>query len=208
MLPEELAGILAPNIGIKAEHKKSATASCTYRFGEKMNYATIKKNDIANGLGIRISLFVSGCTHHCKGCFNSIAWNFDYGNPFKEETQNQILSLLDKPHIKGLTLLGGEPMEPQNQVEVIKLLRQVKQKFPQKDIWCYSGYTLEELRDTNNRSHTPVTDEILSLVDVLVDGKFVEEKKNLKLKFRGSENQRIIDMNKTRTQHKIVLLDI
>lgn len=173
-----------------------------------MNYATIKKNDIANGLGIRISLFVSGCTHHCKGCFNSIAWNFDYGNPFKEETQNQILSLLDKPHIKGLTLLGGEPMEPQNQVEVIKLLRQVKQKFPQKDIWCYSGYTLEELRDTNNRSHTPVTDEILSIVDVLVDGKFVEEKKNLKLKFRGSENQRLIDMNKTRTQHKIVLLDI
>lgn len=179
-----------------------------YQIGEKMNYATIKKNDIANGLGIRVSLFVSGCTHHCKGCFNSIAWNFDYGNPFKEETQNQILSLLDKPHIKGLTLLGGEPMEPQNQVEVIKLLRQVKQKFPQKDIWCYSGYTLEELRDTNNRSHTPVTDEILSLVDVLVDGKFVEEKKNLKLKFRGSENQRIIDINKTRTQHKIVLLDI
>ncbi len=179
-----------------------------YQIGEKMNYATIKKNDIANGLGVRISLFVSGCTHHCKGCFNSVAWSFDYGNPFKEETQNQILSLLDKPHIKGLTLLGGEPMEPQNQVEVIKLLRQVKQKFPQKDIWCYSGYTLEELRDTNNRSHTPVTDEILSLVDVLVDGKFVEEKKNLKLKFRGSENQRIIDMNKTRTQHKIVLLDI
>lgn len=173
-----------------------------------MNYATIKNNDIANGLGIRVSLFVSGCTHHCKGCFNSVAWSFDYGNPFTEETQNQILSLLDKPHIKGLTLLGGEPMEPQNQVEVIKLLRQVKQKFPQKDIWCYSGYTLEELRDTNNHSHTPVTDEILSLVDVLVDGKFVEEKKNLKLKFRGSENQRIIDMNKTRTQHKIVLLDI
>lgn len=173
-----------------------------------MNYATIKNNDIANGLGIRVSLFVSGCTHHCKGCFNSVAWSFDYGNPFTEETQNQILSLLDKPHIKGLTLLGGEPMEPQNQVEVIKLLRQVKQKFPQKDIWCYSGYTLEELRDINNRSHTPVTDEILSIVDVLVDGKFVEEKKNLKLKFRGSENQRLIDMNKTRTQHKIVLLDI
>lgn len=173
-----------------------------------MNYATIKNNDIANGLGIRVSLFVSGCTHHCKGCFNSVAWSFDYGNPFTEETQNQILSLLDKPHIKGLTLLGGEPMEPQNQVEIIKLLRQVKQKFPQKDIWCYSGYTLEELRDPNNRSHTSFTDEILSLVDVLVDGKFEEEKKNLKLKFRGSENQRIIDMNKTRTQHKIVLLDI
>lgn len=173
-----------------------------------MNYATIKNNDIANGLGIRVSLFVSGCTHHCKGCFNSVAWSFDYGNPFTEETQNQILSLLDKPHIKGLTLLGGEPMEPQNQVEVIKLLRQVKQKFPQKDIWCYSGYTLEELRDTNNRSRTPVTDEILSLVDVLVDGKFVEEKKNLKLKFRGSENQRIIDVKKTKIENRIVLFDI
>lgn len=173
-----------------------------------MNYATIKNNDIANGLGIRVSLFVSGCTHHCKGCFNSVAWSFDYGNPFTEETQNQILSLLDKPHIKGLTLLGGEPMEPQNQVEIIKLLRQVKQKFPQKDIWCYSGYTLEELRDTNNRSYTPVTDEILSLVDVLVDGKFEEEKKNLKLKFRGSSNQRLINMKQTHIEQKIVLLDI
>ena len=173
-----------------------------------MNYATIKNNDIANGLGIRVSLFVSGCTHHCKGCFNSVAWSFDYGNPFTEETQNQILSLLDKPHIKGLTLLGGEPMEPQNQVEIIKLLRQVKQKFPQKDIWCYSGYTLEELRDIHNRSHTSVTDEILSLVDVLVDGKFEKEKKNLKLKFRGSSNQRLINMKQTQIEQKIVLLDI
>ena len=173
-----------------------------------MNYATIKNNDIANGLGIRVSLFVSGCTHHCKGCFNSVAWSFDYGNPFTKEIQNQILSLLDKPYIKGLTLLGGEPMEPQNQVEIIKLLRQVKQKFPQKDIWCYSGYTLEELRDTNNRSRTSFTDEILSLVDVLVDGKFEEEKKNFKLKFRGSSNQRLINMKQTQIEQKIVLLDI
>lgn len=173
-----------------------------------MNYATIKNNDIANGLGIRVSLFVSGCTHHCKGCFNSVAWSFDYGNTFTQETENFILSLLGKSHIRGLSLLGGEPMEPQNQVEIIKLLRAAKQKFPEKDIWCYSGYTFEELIDPCNPSHTLVTDEILSLVDVLVDGKFVEEKKNLKLKFRGSENQRLIDMNQTRIQHKVVLFDI
>lgn len=179
-----------------------------YQIGEKMNYATIKKNDIANGLGIRVSLFVSGCTHHCKGCFNSIAWNFDYGTPFTQTTQDEILSLLKSPHIKGLTLLGGEPMEPQNQIEIIKLLRRVKKELPEKDIWCYSGYTYEELCDPNHRSHCSATEEILSLIDILVDGKFVEEKKNLKLKFRGSENQRLIDMNKTRTQHKIALLDI
>lgn len=208
MLQEEHADILVRSSGTKAEHKKFATASCTCKFGEKMNYAAIKNNDIANGLGIRVSLFVSGCTHHCKGCFNSVAWSFDYGNPFTEETQAQILSLLDKPHIKGLTLLGGEPMEPQNQVEIIKLLRQVKQKFPQKDIWCYSGYTLEELCDKQSLSHTSVTDEILSLVDVLVDGKFEEEKKNLKLKFRGSSNQRLINIKQTQIKHEIVLLEI
>ncbi|MGN1162359.1 MAG: anaerobic ribonucleoside-triphosphate reductase activating protein [Christensenellales bacterium] len=173
-----------------------------------MNFGAIKNNDIANGLGIRISLFVSGCTHHCKGCFNAETWNFDYGKPFTKDEENQIISLLKKPHIKGLTLLGGEPMEPQNQAEVVKLLRRVKSELPQKDVWCYSGYTLEELQDKNHRTHTPVTDEILGMLDVLVDGEFVAEKKNLKLKFRGSENQRIIDMKQTQKDNKIVLLEL
>lgn len=173
-----------------------------------MNFGAIKNNDIANGLGIRISLFVSGCTHHCKGCFNAETWNFDYGKPFTKDEENQIISLLKKPHIKGLTLLGGEPMEPQNQAEIVKLLRRVKFELPQKDVWCYSGYTLEELQDKSHRAHTPVTDEILGMLDVLVDGEFVAEKKNLKLKFRGSENQRIIDVKKTKIQNEIVLFDI
>ena len=133
---------------------------------------------------------------------------FDYGTPFTQTTQDEILSLLKSPHIKGLTLLGGEPMEPQNQIEIQKLLRRVKKELPEKDIWCYSGYTYEELCDPNHRSHCSATEEILSLIDILVDGKFVEEKKNLKLKFRGSENQRIIDVKKTKIQNEIVLFDI
>lgn len=169
-----------------------------------MNYATIKNCDIANGPGVRISLFVSGCTHHCKGCFNEVAWNFDYGEPFTQQTIRTILDMMKPGYIKGLTLLGGEPFEPENQGPIVELLRQVKKAYPQKSIWAFSGYLYEKIT-----SHTlgdwAVTQEFLSYLDVLVDGPFVEEKKNLALRFRGSENQRLIDMPATLASGKIVL---
>ena len=169
-----------------------------------MNYATIKNCDIANGPGVRISLFVSGCTHHCKGCFNEVAWDFDYGEPFTQQTIRTILDMMKPGYIKGLTLLGGEPFEPQNQGSIVELLRQVKKAYPQKSIWAFSGYLYEKIT-----SHTlgdwAVTQEFLSYLDVLVDGPFVEEKKNLALRFRGSENQRLIDMPATLASGKIVL---
>lgn len=169
-----------------------------------MNYATIKNCDIANGPGVRISLFVSGCTHHCKGCFNEVAWDFDYGEPFTQQTIRTILDMMKPGYIKGLTLLGGEPFEPENQGPIVELLRQVKKTYPQKSIWAFSGYLYEKIT-----SHTlgdwAVTQEFLSYLDVLVDGPFVEEKKNLALRFRGSENQRLIDMPATLASGKIVL---
>ena len=160
-----------------------------------MNYGAIKETDIANGVGIRVSLFVSGCTHHCPGCFNADTWDFSYGEPFTEEIEAKILSLLEPDYINGLSLLGGEPMEPVNQRVLVPFVRNVKKKYPQKDIWCYSGYTFEEIK--NGRAHCEVTDEFLNLIDVLVDGRFVEAQKNIRLKFRGSENQRLIDVKKT-----------
>ena len=169
-----------------------------------MNYATIKNCDIANGPGVRVSLFVSGCTHHCKGCFNEVAWDFDYGQPFTNETIQTILNMMKPGYIKGLTLLGGEPFEPQNQGPIVELLRQVKKTYPDKSIWAFSGYLFEKIT-----SHTlgdwAVTREFLSSLDVLVDGPFVEEKKNLALRFRGSENQRLIDVPATLASGKIVL---
>lgn len=169
-----------------------------------MNYATIKNCDIANGPGVRISLFVSGCTHHCKGCFNEVAWDFGYGEPFTQQTIRTILDMMKPGYIKGLTLLGGEPFEPENQGPIVELLRQVKKAYPQKSIWAFSGYLYEKIT-----SHTlgdwAVTQEFLSYLDVLVDGPFVEEKKNLALRFRGSENQRLIDMPATLASGKIVL---
>lgn len=169
-----------------------------------MNYATIKNCDIANGPGVRVSLFVSGCTHHCKGCFNEVAWDFDYGQPFTSETIQTILDMMKPSYIKGLTLLGGEPFEPQNQGPIVELLRQVKKTYPDKSIWAFSGYLFEKIT-----SHTlgdwAVTREFLSSLDVLVDGPFVEEKKNLALRFRGSENQRLIDVPATLASGKIVL---
>lgn len=172
-----------------------------------MNYATIKKYDIANGLGVRVSLFVSGCTHHCKNCFNAIAWDFAYGTPFTEETEIELLKDLSHPMIEGLSLLGGEPMEPENQFGLISFLRKVKQQFPNKTIWCYTGYTLE--KDLlEGRAHTPITDELLSYVDVLVDGKFEENLKDITLKFRGSSNQRVIDMKETLKNKQIMLLNL
>ena len=169
-----------------------------------MNYAVIKNCDIANGPGVRVSLFVSGCTHHCKGCFNEVAWDFDYGQPFTEETIGKLLALLKPDYIKGLTLLGGEPFEPQNQGPIVELLRRVKAAYPEKSIWAFSGYLYEKIA-SGTLGDWPVTEEYLSYLDVLVDGTFVEEKKNLSLRFRGSENQRIIDVPATRSHGEIVL---
>ena len=171
-----------------------------------MNFATIKKRDIADGPGVRVSLFVSGCTHHCEGCFNEIAWDFDYGAPFTDAVQDELLEALAPDYIQGLTLLGGEPFEPQNQRALLPFLKRVREVYPQKNIWCYSGYTLEQLQG-ESRARCEVTDEMLAQLDVLVDGRFVLAKKNIRLRFRGSENQRLIDMNKTREAGEIVLWD-
>ena len=171
-----------------------------------MHYSVIKPVDIADGVGVRVTLFVSGCTHHCKGCFQPQTWAFDYGQPYTKETEDQLISLLSPSYIRGLTLLGGEPMEPDNQRALLPLLRRVRAELPKKDIWCYSGYKLDELTGLS-RARCEVTDELLSLIDVLVDGEFVEEKRNISLKFRGSENQRLIDLAATRKQGTVVLYD-
>lgn len=159
-----------------------------------MNYATIKNCDIANGPGVRISLFVSGCTHRCKGCFNEVAWDFDYGQPFTQETIEEILNMLAPPHIAGITLLGGEPFEPQNQPALLDLLRQIKAKMPEKSIWAFSGYLFEKDILAGRLGPKEITQEFVSYLDVLVDGPFVLEKKDLMLRFRGSSNQRLIDV--------------
>ena len=151
-----------------------------------MNYANIKHHDVANGPGIRVSLFVSGCTHHCKGCFNAEAWSFTYGEPFTQQTVEEILLALQPAYIQGLSLLGGEPFEPKNQPAVLDLVRQVRAAYPEKDIWAYSGYTLEQLQT--------LAPELLAQITVLVDGPFVESQKDLRLAFRGSANQRILDV--------------
>ncbi len=170
-----------------------------------MNYAEIKNCDIANGPGVRVSLFVSGCTHHCPGCFNQVAWDFDYGQPFTQQTIDGILEMLAPSYIKGLTLLGGEPFEPQNQEPIVELLRQIKKKYPQKSIWAFSGYLFDRDILAGRLGPWEITKEYLSYLDVLVDGPFVEAKKNLSLRFRGSENQRIIDVPASLAAEKIVL---
>ncbi len=160
-----------------------------------MNIAEIKAVDIADGIGVRVSVFVSGCRHHCKGCFNPETWCFDYGKPYTAETEEMILKKLSPDYIRGLTLLGGEPFEPENQQELVKLLRRVRQELPQKDIWSYSGYTFEQLTGREpSPARCAVTDEMLSMLDVLVDGEFIEAQRNIRLRFRGSENQRLLDV--------------
>ena len=176
-----------------------------------MNYAAIKKRDVANGPGVRVSVFVSGCTHGCKGCFNSEAWDFSYGTEYTEEAEAEILEALAPDYIRGLTVLGGEPMEPQNRGTVLGLLRKVRERFPQKDIWCYTGYEYEKdilrwMREEAEKNAVGETEELLPLIDVLVDGEFVEEKKNLRLAFRGSENQRLIHVKESLRQGKVVCL--
>jgi anaerobic ribonucleoside-triphosphate reductase activating protein len=160
-----------------------------------VNYASIRTCDIANGEGVRVSLFVSGCTHHCKGCFNEAAWDFAYGEPFTKKTENEILAALEPDFIDGLTILGGEPMEPENQRALMPLLRRFREKFGDaKTLWIYTGCVLETDLKAESRWRTEVTDEMLSLTDVLVDGPFLEAKKDISLQFRGSSNQRIIHL--------------
>lgn len=172
-----------------------------------MNYADIKKYDIANGPGVRVSLFVSGCTHHCPGCFNPETWDFNFGKPFDSEVINEIVEALQPGYIHGLSLLGGEPFEYNNQVALIPLLKEVKARFPQKDIWCYTGYDFEkDLLDTMCPKWEE-TRQMLSYIDILVDGEFMENKKDLALRFRGSSNQRIIKVQESLAKQEVILWD-
>lgn len=172
-----------------------------------MNYAAIKKCDVANGPGVRVSLFVSGCNHHCKGCFNREAWDFNYGKEFTEKEEKEVMDALKPEYIKGLSLLGGEPLEPKNQEGLLPIVKKAKELYPDKKVWCYTGYTFDE-QILNGLSKTnETTQELLQYLDYVVDGKFVEELKNPMLKFRGSSNQRIIDVKETMKEHKVVLWD-
>ncbi len=172
-----------------------------------MHYAAIKKNDIANGEGIRTTLFVSGCRNRCKNCFQPQTWDFNFGEPFDERIMETLLATMESAFVDGLTLLGGEPMEPENQVALLPLLRELKKRYPEKTVWLYTGNLYEELTSGvgNHYKCIPETAELLSYVDILVDGRFIEEKKSLGLRFRGSSNQRIIDMNKTRSCGEITI---
>ena len=170
-----------------------------------MYYGAIINADIANGIGVRVSLFVSGCTNRCKGCLQPETWAFDYGQPYTKEVEDGILRELSGDYYRGLTILGGEPFEPENQRELIHLIRRVRQELPQKDIWIYTGNTLNGELAPGGAKYCEVTDEILDSIDVLVDGRFVEELKNIRLRFKGSENQRVIDMKETRRTGQIVL---
>lgn len=169
-----------------------------------MYYSVIKNCDIANGPGVRVVLFVSGCRHHCPGCFQPQTWDFSYGQPFTQDTVDELLRLLQPDYIAGLTLLGGEPMEPENQPALLDLVRQVKQAYPKKNIWCFSGYLYDDLA-AGKIGDGAVTRALLGLVDVLVDGEFILAKKKLQLRFRGSENQRLIDLRKTEQAGQVVL---
>ncbi len=170
-----------------------------------MNYAAIKKTDVANGPGVRVSLFVSGCTHHCKGCFNPEAWDFGYGKLYTAETENELLSALAPQYIRGLSLLGGEPFEPENQISLLPLLRRVRVQYPQKTVWCYSGYLFEHELLAGQVGQWQVTKELLSLIDVLVDGEFHLAERDLTLRFRGSRNQRIIDVQQSLAADEVIL---
>ena len=169
-----------------------------------MYYGEIKNFDIANGEGVRVSLFVSGCTHHCHNCFNRETWDFHFGQPFTEETEEMLLQELAPDYINGLSLLGGEPFEPQNQAALLPFLRRVREKYPDKNIWCYTGYLFDKELLGESRARCESTDEMLSLIDVLVDGEFVQELYNISLQFRGSSNQRIIDVKKSLESGKVV----
>lgn len=170
-----------------------------------MNWANIKKFDIADGEGVRVSLFVSGCTHHCKGCFNAETWSFSYGEPYTQKTEDEIIEALRPSYIAGLSLLGGEPFEPSNQEELVKLLERVRKELPDKNVWCYTGYTLESDLLSPSRARCEHTDKMLSMIDILVDGEFIEDLKDITLLFRGSKNQRLIDLKPTLEKGEVVL---
>lgn len=170
-----------------------------------MYYGNIKKYDIADGEGVRVTLFVSGCTNHCLNCFQPETWDFNYGKPYTKETEYEIIEALKAPYISGLTLLGGEPFEPENQRELVHLLKRVREELPNKTIWSYTGFVLDQDLLDGGRKHCEVTDEMLSYLDVLVDGPFIETKKNISLAFRGSENQRVIDMKKSLKEQEVIL---
>ncbi len=172
-----------------------------------MYYGNIKKFSIENGPGVRVSLFVSGCRNHCEHCFSPQTWSFSYGKPFTGETEQEILAALSPSHIAGLTVLGGEPFEPENQRDLLPFLRRVREEMPEKTIWMYTGFLLDTELLGDSRGHTSETEEILRLIDVLVDGRFEEDKKNLRIRFRGSENQRIIDVPKTLAAGNVVLIE-
>lgn len=171
-----------------------------------MNYGEIKLCDIANGIGVRVSLFVSGCRNKCKNCFNPMTWAFNYGKEFDQNAENIVIEQLEKPFIDGLTILGGEPFEPENQSRVLELIKHIKEKVPNKTIWMYSGFTFEELMGYQvSRASTDIAKEILKNIDVLVDGRYVDEEKDIRLKFRGSRNQRVINVKETLKENKIIL---
>lgn len=170
-----------------------------------MNYGQVFYADTANGIGARISLFVSGCTHHCPGCFNEETWDFNFGDPFTREVEDDIIEHLRPSYIDGLSLLGGEPMEAQNQRALLPFLERLKQEVPHATVWIYSGYTFEELLDeTNSRCHTEATRRILEIADILVDGKFILAEKDVKLRFRGSRNQRILELKESLKENRPV----
>ena len=171
-----------------------------------MHYGEIKNCDIANGEGVRVTLFVSGCTNHCKNCFQPQTWDFDYGKPFTEETEAELFRLLSPRYIRGLTLLGGEPFEPENQRALLPFLRKLRRELPEKTVWAFTGFTWEELHTEGSHPRCEVTDELLNLIDVLADGRYVEERKDIGLRFRGSSNQRLLDLNATRASGKLTLL--
>ena len=167
-----------------------------------MNYGEIKTCDIANGEGVRVSLFVSGCTHHCKNCFNDVAWDFGYGKPFTEETEEMLLEALEPDYVDGLSLLGGEPFEPENQKELAGLLQKIKESYPEKNVWCYTGYLYDVDLIPGGKVYTEYTDKMLACIDTLVDGEFIEAEKDLTLEFRGSRNQRILHLDEIRQNAK------
>lgn len=170
-----------------------------------MYYGNIKKYDVADGEGVRVTLFISGCRIHCPGCFQSETWDFRYGQEYTAETQEEVLDAMDSEFIAGLTVLGGEPFEPENQREIVGLMKAAKERYPEKNIWCWTGYLYDKDLQPGGRKYTEVTDEMLSYIDILVDGPFMLAKKNLALSFRGSENQRVIDLKKTRETGEVVL---
>lgn len=169
-----------------------------------MNFADIKDADVTNGPGVRVSLFVSGCPHHCPGCFNPETWDYNYGTPFTKDEAKQIMTMMDRPYIQGLSLLGGEPLAPRNQRIVLRILTEVKQQLSEKDVWCYTGYQFEDLISGKVGEYAPL---ILPYLDVLVDGRFEEDKKDIRLRFRGSRNQRVIDVRKSIAAGRVVLME-